>query len=102
MVFPSLPVRAGGLPWSGNVEHAYQIISTTFNLAAPVLTQEADSSRLRFHANALTEEVIPLLAQMEIHAQEESIPVHWLHSCTRLTAELAIRLFTASDTSFTM
>ncbi|KAJ7434642.1 hypothetical protein B0H11DRAFT_2208152 [Mycena galericulata] len=82
-----LDARGGGLPWSGNVEHAYQITATTFNLASQVLTQEADSSRLRFHGNALTEEVIPLLVQMEIHAQEESIPVAWLHSCARLTAK---------------
>lgn len=99
MPLPPLPARSNGQPWSDNVEHAFQIISTTFNRAEQVMSQEADSARLQYHADALTEDVIPLLIQMEIHAPQESIPVPWLHSCARISTELVVQLHTASETS---
>jgi hypothetical protein len=97
MVLPPLPHHPAGGQWSDNVEQAYEIISAAYDLASQVLTQEAESNRLRFHAETLTEESIPLLSEMEAHAQEESIPIPWLHSCARLMAKLIYELLTASD-----
>ena len=99
MSFPALPAPAEGLPWSANIEHAYQIISTTFNLAIHVRAQEADSTRLRYHAEALTGDVIPLLAEMEIHAHQEGFPVPWIHRCAQLSSELVVQLLSASQSS---
>jgi hypothetical protein len=70
-----------------------------FNLASQLMSQEVDSSRLRYHADRLTEDAVPLLAEIEVHAQQEVIPVAWLHSCARLAAELVVQLLTASETS---
>jgi hypothetical protein len=99
MSFPALPAHPDGLPWSGNVEHVYQIITTTFDHASRVLSEEADSSRLRYHADVLTKDAIPLLAEMELHAQQEALPIPWLHLCARLVAELVVQFLEASETS---
>lgn len=82
MSLPPLPARPGGEPWSANVEHATQIVATTFNKAARVLTQEA-----------------ALLVQMELHSLEESIPRDWINTCARLAADLVVNLLAASDTA---
>lgn len=99
MPLPPLPARSNGQPWSNNVEHAYQLISMSFSHAEQVMSQEADSSRLQYHADALTEDVIPLLVEMEVYAQQESIPIPWLHSCAISATELVFQLLTASETS---
>jgi hypothetical protein len=99
MNLPALPPHPPNSPWSPNVSYAYQIVSDIFKAASLVLTREADSARLRHHAEAVAGQLVPLLIEMEKHAAEESIPRRWINECARAAAALEVKLLRASESS---
>jgi hypothetical protein len=64
-----------------------------------VLQQDADANRLKYHVRHLTEEAVPILLAFEEHAEEESIPIPWLHACTEAVGGLVLDLCEAQNTA---
>ncbi|KAK6991473.1 hypothetical protein R3P38DRAFT_2572217 [Favolaschia claudopus] len=48
--------------------------------------------RPQFHAHALTENVIPMLVDLETQALDESLPLSWVHECAYMVARLVKEL----------
>lgn len=64
-------------PYTPNVQHAINIIQTTFRHAVRTLEQEdSDSIQLRVLAEQIKGTVIPLLSALEA----EPIPHHWIRT----------------------
>lgn len=96
---PPLPHHPENAPWSPNVYHAYQVMVDSFRHASSVLVQDADSNRLKFHAENATQDLVPILQAFEDHAAEENIPLPWVHSCTEVVGQLIVDLCTAQETA---
>ena len=98
-MLPPLPAPSNDVAWSLAVYQAYEVISEMYNRSAHVYHQEAKSGRLKFHAESLTQDAIPILLALEEHAAEENIPVPWIHSLTMAIAGLITQLCSAYETS---
>lgn len=60
--------------------------------AGEVLLQEADSIRLKLHAETLIQDVVPILRGLELHFEQEGIPKDWLHCCTKIVSNQITQL----------
>lgn len=100
-VFPPLPEHPVNAPWSPNTYYAHKIMADTFRHASTILLQDADANRLKFHAEALTSDILPILEALEEHAQEENFPLPWLYSCTEAVGRLIFDLCKAQEVSGT-
>lgn len=98
-MLPPLPAPSNNVAWSPAVYQAYDVISEMYDRAAHVHHQEAESGRLKFHAESLTQDAVPILLALEEHAAEENIPVPWIHSLTTAVAGLIAQLCSAYETS---
>jgi hypothetical protein len=94
-----LPPLPDDHPWSPNIYHAYQIITDTFTNATNTLWEEADPIRIKYHIEMLTDDTIPILVALESRAQEERLPLPWLHSCVEIIGGLIVRLCHAYETA---
>lgn len=98
---PPLPPLLPTQQWSPNVHNAYQYMTKMFHHASKVLTEDADASRLRFHVETATQELVPILQAFEKHAAEEQIPMSWVLSCTEVVGNLIVDLCQAQETAVT-
>ncbi|KAJ6624167.1 hypothetical protein B0H10DRAFT_2212903 [Mycena sp. CBHHK59/15] len=96
---PPLPPHPEDVPWSPNVHHAYQYMADTFRHAAKVLLQDADTNRLQYHAETVTQELVPILQALEENAAEENLPLPWIYSCTQVVGSLIVDLCKAQETA---
>lgn len=97
--FPLLPNHPNGEVWTPSVYGAYQAVSDMWHRGAQVLQSEAESGRLKYHADTLTSDAVPILLAMEHHAEEEGLPVHWIHQLTESVGTLISHLCQAQETA---
>jgi hypothetical protein len=102
MALPAtLPVLPGSDPlWSANIVHAAQITSDLYQSAYDVLASgNFDLHRIRYHYNAITDEALPLLFEMEGCVAEEgsngSQLDSWLQTCALVFGQLLVKLMEA-------
>jgi hypothetical protein len=72
-------------------------MATIFRHGAKILLQDADANRLQFHVENLTNELVPILQALEVHAEEENVPIPWIHSCTEHVGHLIVDLCAAQE-----
>jgi len=95
---PPLPLRSQ--PWSPNVYHAFQILSDIYRTAKAALDQENyDLYRIRFHGDSVANDAVPLLFTLEESAEEEGLPVSWVHDASHHYENLIIELAEAEKTA---
>ena len=85
-MLPPLPTPSNNVALSPAGYQAYDVIYQMLDHAAHVHHQEAESGQLKFHAESLTQDAVPIL--VEEHAAEENIPTPWIHSLTPTVAGL--------------
>lgn len=92
-VFPPLPVpQINNVPWSPNILTAFNLLNKAYERASTILRQEADSIRLRFHIDQLSNNFMPILEAMERQRIAENIPVDWLESAAAALGLLVVHL----------
>jgi hypothetical protein len=97
---PPLPYREENLPWSSNVNNAYQILTDMYRHANHVLLQDdSDIPRIKYHKETLTNDSIPILLALEASAEEEGLPTTWLHLCAESLGSLIVKLCSAEETA---
>jgi hypothetical protein len=96
---PQLPNHPDGAVWSPSVYGAYQAISDMWHRGAEVLQNESESGRLKYHADTLTSDAVPILLAMEQHAGEEKLPVPWIHQLTNSVGTLIAQLCQAQESA---
>lgn len=96
---PLLPSHPDGAVWSPAVYEAYQAISDMWHRGVQVLQNEAESGRLKYHADTLTSDAVPILLAMEHHAEKETLPVPWIHQLTESVGTLISQLCRAQETA---
>jgi hypothetical protein len=95
---PPLPLRSQ--PWSPNVYHAFQILSDIYRTAKAALDQENyDLYRIRFHGDSVANDAVPLLFTLEESAEEEGLPVSWVHDASHHYENLIVELAEAEKTA---
>jgi hypothetical protein len=95
---PPLPLRSQ--PWSPNVYHAFQILSDIYRTAKAALDQENyDLYRIRFHGDSVANNAVPLLFTLEESAEEEGLPVSWVHDASHHYENLIVELAEAEKTA---
>jgi hypothetical protein len=88
-----LPLPVRNEPWSPNVYHAFNILSDIFRTAKNILSQENyDLYRIRYHAETIENDALPLLLALEATAEEESLPVSWVYDAGSQYEDLIVEL----------
>jgi hypothetical protein len=90
-------------PWSPNIYHAFQILSDIYRTAKTVISQgNYDLHRIRFHGDSVANEAVPLLFTLEAVAQDEGLPMSWVHDTSQYYEELIVELAEAEKTALGM
>ena len=94
------PLPTRNQPWSSNINDAFQILSDIYRTTRNVLAQENYSiHRLRFHAETVANDAVPLLFTLEEAAEQEGLPVSWVHDVGAQYEVLIIELAEAERTA---
>lgn len=95
-LFPPLPALNPPEIWSINIQNAHHTLSTAYNSSQQLLQlDDSDALRLRFHAERIENEIVPVLEAMETHVEIPCIPRAWLESAAYALGHLIVRLSTA-------
>jgi len=60
------------------LQSVHQLQDIYFMASSLLLSQELEANQIQYHINLLITAAFPLLASMEMSAQNESIPVDWI------------------------
>lgn len=88
----ALPSRVDSLPWSSNVQSAYQKVSSAYERAYHLLHESdplADPLRLSMHVEQLVREIHPILLALASVVDVEHLPQRWLKTTVESMAQLA-------------
>ena len=86
---PNLPSPPTGFDaWSIQVECASEVLSSTYRHATRALQVQSDASQLRFHANTIKNDILPLLYALERAAVRQPVPKKWLLKCAQMFGSL--------------
>ncbi|KAF7426532.1 hypothetical protein PC9H_008901 [Pleurotus ostreatus] len=98
-MLPPIPARPTGDAWPFSLLQAYEQIDNVCSAASHMLRQEAEANRLRYHAETLITEAVPLLLVIEENSEQEGIPSSWLHALTTAVGVLIAELEQAYKTA---
>ena len=93
MPLPQLP--ESNPPWPPHVYQAYGLVQTSYDSISRILRQEeADPTRLNYHADKLVNETLPLLEAVEADIGAQ-LPSEWLEACATQLGELVVGVLAA-------
>ncbi|KAG6819028.1 hypothetical protein H0H93_016122 [Arthromyces matolae] len=81
--------------WSPAIYQAYEILGNSYNHASQILLQEAEASRLKYHAETMTSDLVPILLSLEQSATDEGLPLAWVQEIATTIGTTIAELFSA-------